>query len=268
MLIKEYRVVLPLSVDEYQVGQLYSVAEASKNETGGGEGIEVIKNEPFDNYPLLGDKYKKGQYTYKIYHLQSKVPAFIRILAPKGAFEIHEEAWNAYPYCRTVITNPNFMKDNFVIIIETLHYPDRGDQENVHELPLEKLKNREVVKIDIANDYVASYDYKEQEDPKKFVSKKTGRGPLNGNWIAKAEPVMTCYKLVTVEFKWFGLQTRVENYIQKSEQRLFTVFHRQLFCWLDRWHGMTMDNIREIEEKTKEELDRQRKTGEVRGMQA
>lgn len=36
------------------MAQLYSVAEASKNETGGGEGIEVIKNEPFDNHPLLG----------------------------------------------------------------------------------------------------------------------------------------------------------------------------------------------------------------------
>uniref|UniRef100_A0A0K8TZW2 Phosphatidylinositol transfer protein beta isoform n=1 Tax=Bactrocera latifrons TaxID=174628 RepID=A0A0K8TZW2_BACLA len=104
MLIKEYRVTLPLTVEEYQVAQLYSVAEASKNETGGGEGIEVLKNEPFDNYPLLGGKYNAGQYTYKIYHLASKVPAFIRLLAPKGSLEIHEEAWNAYPYCRTVIT--------------------------------------------------------------------------------------------------------------------------------------------------------------------
>lgn len=39
---------------QYQVAQLYSVAEASKNETGGGEGIEVLKNEPFTNHPLLG----------------------------------------------------------------------------------------------------------------------------------------------------------------------------------------------------------------------
>lgn len=83
---------------------MYSVAEASKNETGGGEGIEVLKNEPFDNHPLLGGKYSSGQYTYKIYHLASKVPSFIRFIAPKGSLEIHEEAWNAYPYCRTVIT--------------------------------------------------------------------------------------------------------------------------------------------------------------------
>lgn len=86
------------------MAQLYSVAEASKNNTGGGEGIEVQKNEPFTDYPLLGGKYSSGQYTYKIYHLVSKVPAFIRLLLPKSSFEIHEEAWNAYPYCKTVIT--------------------------------------------------------------------------------------------------------------------------------------------------------------------
>jgi len=269
MLIKEFRVTLPLTVEEYQVAQLYSVAEASKNETGGGEGIEVLKNEPFDNYPLLGGKYSSGQYTYKIYHLASKVPAFIRLLAPKGSLEIHEEAWNAYPYCRTVITNPGYMKENFVICIESLHVGDIGMQQNVHELPPEKLKTREVVHIDIANDPISSADYKPLEDPTKFKSEKTGRGPLVGNeWMKNVDPVMTCYKLVTCEFKWFGLQSRIESFIQKSERRLFTTFHRQVFCWMDRWYGLTMDDIRAIEEKTKEELDKQRQIGEVRGMRA
>ncbi|KAI4791148.1 hypothetical protein KUCAC02_034177, partial [Chaenocephalus aceratus] len=57
------RIVLPVSVEEYQVGQLYAVAEASKNETGGGEGVEVIDNEPYEKDG------EKGQYTHKIYHL-------------------------------------------------------------------------------------------------------------------------------------------------------------------------------------------------------
>lgn len=65
------RVVLPLSVEEYQIGQLYSVAEASKNETGGGEGVEVLKNEPFSGFALLNGQFNSGQYTHKIYHLQS-----------------------------------------------------------------------------------------------------------------------------------------------------------------------------------------------------
>lgn len=270
MLIKEFRVTLPLTVEEYQVGQLYSVAEVSKNETGGGEGIEVLKNEPFTNYPMLGGKYSSGQYTYKIYHLASKVPAFIRLLAPKGSLEVHEEAWNAYPYCRTVITNPKWMKEKFIVSVETLHVDVGEDElENAHELPAEKLKQREVVYIDIANDPVTAADYKESEDPTKWKSVKTGRGPLVGpDWKKKAQPVMTCYKLVTCEFKWFGLQSRIESFIQKSERRLFTIFHRQVVCWLDSWHGLTMQDIRELEDKTKEELDKQRHVGEVRGMRA
>jgi len=268
MFIKEFRVVMPVTVEEYQVGQLFAVAEESKNNTGGGEGIEVLKNEPFENVPLLGGKFTKGQYTYKIYHLASKVPAFIRLLAPKGSLEIHEEAWNAYPYCKTVISNPGYMKENFYIIIETMHYGDRGVSENIHELPPEKLKMREVVTIDIANDPIQSGDYKPHEDPSKFKSHKTNRGPLVGKWHDSVQPVMTCYKLVTAEFKWFGLQTRVESFIMKAERRLFTNFHRQVFCWIDRWHGMTMQDIRRLEDETREELDRQRNQGTVRGMTA
>ena len=62
---------------QYQVAQLWSVAEASKNETGGGEGIEVLVNEPFDEtrHPpktkleANGKVYTSGQFTHKIYHL-------------------------------------------------------------------------------------------------------------------------------------------------------------------------------------------------------
>lgn len=52
----------------------------------------------------------------------------------------------------------------------------------IHELPPEKLKAREVVMIDIANDLIQSGDYKPHEDPTKFKSQKTERGPLVGKW--------------------------------------------------------------------------------------
>ena len=40
----------------------------------------------------------------------SKVPTFIRVIAPSGALEINEEAWNSFPYCRTVVTVRNKRK--------------------------------------------------------------------------------------------------------------------------------------------------------------
>lgn len=48
----------------------------------------------------------------------------------------------------------------------------------------------------------------------------------------QADPVMTCYKLVTAEFKWFGFQNKVENIIHRSERRLFTNFHRWIFSYI------------------------------------
>ncbi|XP_069555858.1 phosphatidylinositol transfer protein beta isoform-like [Brachyistius frenatus] len=267
VLIKEYRVVLPCSVEEYQVGQLFSVAQASKNETGGGEGIEVLKNEPYEKDG------EKGQYTHKIYHLKSKVPGFVRLFAPEGSLVFHEKAWNAYPYCRTIVTN-EYMKDSFFIKIETWHKEDLGTLENVHELDSSTWQNVAVVPIDIADtSHVSASDYKPDEDPAKFKSVKTGRGPLGPAWkkelVSKTDcPRMCAYKLVTVKFKWWGLQAKVENFIQEQEQRIFTNFHRQLFCWIDKWVELTMDDIRQMEANTQKELDELRKQGEVRGTSA
>lgn len=262
MEIKEYRIPLPLTVDEYQIGQLYAVAEASKNETGGGEGIEVVENEPYTGH----EKYPDGQYTHKIFHLASKVPAFVRLLAPTGSLEVHEKAWNAYPYCRTEYSNP-YMKDNFYILIDTWHKEGEG-LENVHNLNGAELEKREVVDIDIADtSAVSTSDYKEDEDPTKFHSEKADRGPLvKGKWKNQDYPRMTCYKLYRVHFKWWGLQTKVQSVIFRAVKRLLTNFHRQLFCWLDKWYGMTMQDIRELEDKTKEDLEQLRKQEQVRGM--
>ncbi|GMS90888.1 hypothetical protein PENTCL1PPCAC_13063, partial [Pristionchus entomophagus] len=283
------RIVLPLTVEEYQVGQLYSVAEASKAETGGGEGVEVLKNEPFANHALFNGSYDRGQYTHKIYHLQSKVPTILRKIAPKGSLAIHEEAWNAYPYCRTVLTNPDYMKDNFFVKVETIHLPDRGTTENAHGLAKEELAKREVVHIDIANDkeFLATADVKPETSPSLFQSKngrgpllndwkdktepkkrKLGAAPVEGDWRTTMQPVMCAYKLVTVHFKWFGFQQMVESFSHKQYPRLFSKFHREVFCWMDDWINLTMADIRALEEKAQKELEEARKNGAVRGMTA
>uniref|UniRef100_A0A3B1JYA1 Phosphatidylinositol transfer protein beta isoform n=1 Tax=Astyanax mexicanus TaxID=7994 RepID=A0A3B1JYA1_ASTMX len=248
--------------------QLFSVAEASKNETGGGEGIEVLTNEPYEK------EGEKGQYTHKIYHLKSKVPGFVKMIAPEGALVFHEKAWNAYPYCCTSKFNNEYMKDDFMIKIETWHKPDMGSLENVHDLDPETWKTVEVVPIDIADrSQVEPGDYKQEEDPAVFHSEKTGRGPLGPEWkseLAANEnaPRMCAYKLVTVKFKWWGLQSKIEHFIHKQEKRIFTNFHRQLFCWMDSWVGLTMEDIRRMEAETQKELEEMRSSGTVRGTTA
>lgn len=78
----------------------------------------------------------------------------------------------------------------------------------------EELESREVDFLDIAYDEIKPHHYKEAEDPKFFKSEKTGRGPLVEGWRETHQPIMCCYKVVHVKFEVWGLQTRVEEYVQ------------------------------------------------------
>ena len=46
MIIVEFRIVMPLSIEEYQRGVLYMLAKASRASKKG-EGVEIVANEPF-----------------------------------------------------------------------------------------------------------------------------------------------------------------------------------------------------------------------------
>ncbi|XP_075105355.1 uncharacterized protein LOC142179399 isoform X1 [Nicotiana tabacum] len=94
--IKEFRIVMPLSLEEYQIAQMYMVMKMQQQSTTGDEGVEVLQNKPFSD-----DEFGEGQYTSKVYHLQSKAPSWLTTFAPADALVMQEEAWNAYPKCRS-----------------------------------------------------------------------------------------------------------------------------------------------------------------------
>ena len=183
----------------------------------------------------------------------------------KDGFDFHEEAWNAYPYCKTVITNPGYMKDGFKVIIESLHLPDNGKTENGLEKTTEELASVVVELLDIAtqkNNLTQSND----GNPATYSSKRSGRGPLDANnWMHTTNPIMTCYKTVSVYCKWFGLQNKIENFMMDQYRKMFLAFHQQIWCWTDEWYGITMEDLRKLEDKTKEELKERIKDKDKRG---
>ena len=156
---------------------------------------------------------------------------------------MEEEAWNAYPYTKTRYTCP--FVEKFFIEIETKYFDDCGCRENVFELNNSELRSLVVGNyqlwhlrlkqwwlvldvIDIVKDQLYSSDYKKEEDPKIYVSQKTGRGPLTDNWVEeywnavksgnkrKDQNIMCAYKLCRVEFKYWGMQTKIEKFIHDS----------------------------------------------------
>ncbi|XP_076369390.1 protein retinal degeneration B-like isoform X2 [Tachypleus tridentatus] len=245
MLIKEYRIPTPLTVKEYQ-------RKSREESQGVGNGLEILVNEPYCNGPG-----GKGQYTYKIYHIDSHVPGWIRPFIPTSALTVKEEAWNAYPYTKTIYTCP--FLERFSLNIETKYFDDTGDQENVFNLSPSELEYREIDVIDMVKDHLYGNEYRKEEDPKLYVSKYTGRGPLFENWVQEyseapattGKAIMCVYKLCRVEFRYWGIQGRVERYIHDVALRKTLLrAHRQVWAWQDEWLGMTVEDIRRVEKAT------------------
>ncbi|KAI4794452.1 hypothetical protein KUCAC02_032057 [Chaenocephalus aceratus] len=217
MLIKEFRIVLPVSVEEYRWVSVRRSRGTVRMRLEGEKEVEVIGEQAND-----------------------------------------------------------YMKEKFSITIETWHKPDMGEQENVHGLEKSKWDKVQVVDIDIAHkNSIPPKDYNPEHDPAIFKSVKNGPRAAGTEWKDYREkeladnpdcPHMCAYKLVSLEFKWIGLQTAVESTIHKIEKRVFTHFHRQLFCWIDKWIDLSIDDIRRIEDETKAQLDEMRKNDEVKGL--
>ena len=107
--------------------------------------------------------------------------------------------------------------------------------------------------IDIVNDQLSGNDYNKDEDPRLYVSKKNGRGPLSEDWITNpAGGVIMCsYKLIKVEFRYWGLQSKIERFIHDyGLRRVMLRAHRQAWAWQDEWVGLTIDDIRKLERET------------------
>ncbi|KAH9661009.1 hypothetical protein KPL70_024367 [Citrus sinensis] len=249
--IKEFRIVMPMSLEEYQVAQMYMVAKMQQQNSNGDEGVDVLENRPFEH-----DVFGRGQYTFKVYRFQSKAPAWLKTFAPADALVMHEEAWNSYPRCKTVIKCPYFTK--FSLTIETVHKADNGRSDNVHNLSEEQLAARQVEVLDIAStarDYWSYAIASNNVDFSKFKSKRTGRGPLSEGWQDRCNPVMTAYKLVTIDAPYWGFGYRLEQALLAGERALFLESHRNCFGWIDEWFGMTMQQIREIEQQSGSSLN-------------
>uniref|UniRef100_A0A3B4AZG1 Phosphatidylinositol transfer protein N-terminal domain-containing protein n=1 Tax=Periophthalmus magnuspinnatus TaxID=409849 RepID=A0A3B4AZG1_9GOBI len=221
---------------------------------GEGSGVEILENKPYTDGPG-----GTGQYTHKVYHIGMHIPSWFRSILPKAALRVEEESWNAYPYTRTRYTCP--FVEKFSIDIETYYKPDTGNQADLSDT-----RQTMLYPIDIVTDPIAAHEYKVEEDPRLYKSTKTQRGPLRDDWIEEYNnnpgktPIMCAYKLCKVEFRYWGMQSKIERFIHDVMVRA----HRQAWCWQDEWYGLTMEDIRQLELET--QLALARKMAHIRVM--
>jgi len=103
--------------------------------------------------------------------------------------------------------------------------------------------------LDIVNDPISSADYRKEEDPKLYKSEKTNRGPLSEDWINEHKTaqasndgsnrrIMCAYKLCRVEFKYWGMQTKIEKFIDDVGQYFQLLFNLFLLIIKCPWFSL------------------------------
>lgn len=236
--------------------------------------MEFLENEAYADDAEHGS----GWYTYKIIHLAGKLPGFIRALLPASSLQFREQCWIPDPewnekgfFQTTSYICPLF--DQLSMTVQT-HRVDDDEQydsttANVFDLPEDALKKRKIKIINIEEEWdCLPKECNEAEDPTKVGCSKAGRPPLSKGWQqeyrAQGKPLVCVYKLVTVSFKYWGMQGKVEQLMQqKGFMETFYKMHRPMLPWMNEWFGMTKHDIRVYEERTRVFLERLRQNGGV-----
>ena len=119
-----------------------------------------------------------------------------------------------------------------------------------------ELKKRNRILIDIAKANPKE-TIKDSENVFVWHSNKRNLGPLTENWYKQPDipAIMWCYKNVTITCKYPGLQSIIENLICKQQQMIFTRSMRQMIVQMDEWDGLTINDIRIMEDECKRKLE-------------
>ena len=256
--VVEYRIIMPLTVDQYYIGKGYMVNKVTREEKGeAGEGVEIISTERYTNE--AGALFQKS---YKIYHFKSRLPSAVRWAIPDSYLHFHEKSINEWPHSVTANMIPG-LADDFRLICESVHIPYVHGQpipENPVDLPPEQLKNREVVYLDIVGSEVKpkpkEVDMNGFTAPELGITKPLIAGPPNSKappkWTETFEgPMMCVVKVVKFHLKWFGLQGLANKIVFSTlYPDLFANTHRKLMHWHKEWSGWTLEQIIEYEKET------------------
>ncbi|KAI1232456.1 hypothetical protein IHE44_0006920 [Lamprotornis superbus] len=210
----------------YRIGQLYMISKHSHEQSDRGEGVEVVQNEPYEDpnhgNGQLTEKRQNGTNAAYQPHEVRNVAEMIAALWFRDSLVYLQKLQALVKYKSAdsdtiiFIINCSFLP-KFSIHIETKYEDNKGSNDSIFDKEAKDLE-REVCFIDIASDEIPERYYKESEDPKYFKSQKTGRGQLKEGWRETHQPIMCSYKLVTVKFEVWGLQTRVEQFVHKVSE--------------------------------------------------
>ena len=266
MKFKEYRIPLPLTLDEYRRGQQWTENELLKETFQTCSTLilldEQITDEqhakiiweklPFSYKSHLAPSTSITHKKYRIQNSKSKLFDFF-LLNTKADFILDEFSFNNWPYTLTILENveyslrifiQSFYVNNHLTMFNRaehcqFYFPWNNDDER-------KSFNQYEI-INIAERFDEKKDYRIDEDPtRNFSRKKPHLLPLqlNSKWYENwpsHQPSMCVYKLIElILFNEKSLLTKATNKllcssILKTQKMIYHRFHQKMLTNIDQW---------------------------------
>ena len=250
-----------MELPQCRTASKYSVNKRTREETGGGEGFEIIESGEFE------EDGSTGRYVHRVLHFKSRVPASLRWMVPDKYSHIHEHNRNAFPHYVATFRIPA-MGERMILDTETRHFPYKfGDQipENPMNMNPDELKIRQIYYLDILNGPAPEkkkYDIHGYSCPAANIQELQGpTGKSNDQeipeWVQHYQGTITLIiKTVKFKLKKPGAQTIVEKYVTKSVfYHVYLDTHRAMLIDAPEWVNFTEDDIKAMEHSTQTELN-------------
>jgi hypothetical protein len=233
MKLKEYRIPIPLTLDEYRLGQQWTEIELLKESLQTSstyvsiydyitdkENLEIINEKiPLILKPNITSATKL---LYKKYHIKDQLPKFIDLFFDKTKTDLvlDEYSWENWPYTLTIIEN---IENDIRVIIQSYYANNNNSQVyfTLNDEQIKYLKDYEI--INIAEKIEEKKEYRIDEDPTKNISvKKPNILPLelNSKWYEHwpiTQPSMCVYKLI--EFTILNEKTDEKSFFTKTTNK-------------------------------------------------
>ena len=253
MKLKEYRIPIPLTLDEYRLGQQWTEIELLKEvrrtcstcltiyeNIGEQERAEIIKEKlPSTFHTTIT---ASTPMAHKKYNVKNQMPKFLELLFVKASTDLilDEYSWDSWPYTITIIENAEY---HMRLIIQSYYVDNHLAALNrtshlqsvfsVNDEQMKYLKDYEVINI---AERLDSADYRIDEDPTRIQSlKKPHLLPLevNSKWYEqwpKSCASMCVYKLI--ELVVANEKTDSQSLLTKATNRLLVNldFHSDETC--------------------------------------
>ena len=237
--IYEYRIVMPMTSDQLNIGFQYTIARSSVEESTKDDKVRVLSNKS-----CVDEEGNNGQHTLKLYHIKSYFPSILSKFMSDESLKMYEDSKDCFPHTYTECTSKVFKTFNLSIETRVID-GDRGYLDNALGLTQEELKLRNIVNIDILNTPSHYPDPKnEPSNIEKF--KKSDVCCLKdynpNKWRNEVPKVCCAYKLVKCNII-MPLATMITKAICKTQGDVFTKYYKSKYEWADCWAGMSIKDV-------------------------